>query len=316
VNDESATEEKNDSMKNDTIHVLKSTAPTILKNITCPYCGKELNDEILTKEHVIGRAFVPKGSLKNSWNLILNACSSCNNKKSDLEDDLSAITLSSRIWHNHGDENDEIISEAERKAKGSHSRRTKKPVAKSQEDFTINSSFGNVGISLQLIAPPQLDNNRLFALSLMQLMAFFYFITYDEKSRKGYFWVGSFIPVHIASANDWGNSIQMSFMNAVNDWKLRWHGIAAECFYKSIIKKHPQEDCWSWAIEFNKGYRAIGFFGDEKVANCVYQKFKVAKLGSIMDSEENTVCYVQENSLDELMDIMFKYNPENEHYEQ
>ena len=42
---------------------------------------------------MIGRRFVPKGKLNNQWNLIVRVCIKCNNKKSDLEDDISAISM-------------------------------------------------------------------------------------------------------------------------------------------------------------------------------------------------------------------------------
>src|SRR5438067_12808695 len=65
----------------------------VLKNETCVYCGSELTAGNCTKEHVIGRKFVPKGKLHEEWNLIVRACTSCNHTKSDLEDDISAISL-------------------------------------------------------------------------------------------------------------------------------------------------------------------------------------------------------------------------------
>jgi transcription elongation factor Elf1 len=285
---------------------LPANEPLILKNSTCPFCGEELNDKNSNKEHVIGRRFVPKCSLNQNWNLILNSCKNCNNKKSDLENDLSAITLYSGLWHDQGDETKEVISEAKRKANGSFSRRTKKPVAESQEEFKVKTTFGEANISFGFTSAPQLDNNRLFSLSLMQLMAFFYFITYDKKLRKGFCWKGAYMPVHVAQKNDWGNVIQTSFMNAVIDWKLRWHGITADCFYKSVIRKHPREDCWSWAIEFNKGYRAIGFLGNEDVAKEIYQSFEQPKKNTLVKSEKETVNYIKENRLGESVDIMFE----------
>lgn len=59
----------------------------------CPYRGAVLSDATRTKEHVIGRKFIPRGKLNGRWNLILNVRSACdNNTKSGLEDDISAIS--------------------------------------------------------------------------------------------------------------------------------------------------------------------------------------------------------------------------------
>src|SRR6266852_1995241 len=74
--------------------VLPNNKATKLANITCVYCGREeTSEQPLTDEHVVGRRFVPKGSFATGWALIARACEDCNNEKSDLEDDISAITL-------------------------------------------------------------------------------------------------------------------------------------------------------------------------------------------------------------------------------
>jgi hypothetical protein len=68
-------------------------SPEVLSNITCAYCGEDLSTETEDTEHVVGRRFVPKGSLDGAWNIILKACKRCNREKGDLEDDISAITM-------------------------------------------------------------------------------------------------------------------------------------------------------------------------------------------------------------------------------
>jgi hypothetical protein len=66
----------------------------VLRNINCAYCGRLFDAELpATKEHVIGRRFVPRGCFAGQWNLILNACGRCNGDKAELEDDISAITM-------------------------------------------------------------------------------------------------------------------------------------------------------------------------------------------------------------------------------
>ena len=109
----------------------------MLDNITCPYCGIELGDNNNTKEHVIGRRFIPKGSLDGYWNLIVRACPKCNSDKSLIEDDISAITLSGKLWFGSNGSDENIKQEAKRKAKNSTSRRTGEPVMHSQEELNI-----------------------------------------------------------------------------------------------------------------------------------------------------------------------------------
>jgi 5-methylcytosine-specific restriction endonuclease McrA len=104
-----------------------------LDNISCPYCGSLFSEKRTTVEHVIGRRFVPKATLNESWNLILRACSECNARKANLEDDISAITMAADISGRYAEEEAILRTEAERKGVKSLSRRTGKPVLASQE---------------------------------------------------------------------------------------------------------------------------------------------------------------------------------------
>ena len=124
---------------------LPHNQPTRIKNNRCAYCNAEFsNDGEPEKEHVIGRLFVAKGSHDGQWNLHVNSCHRCNQDKSSLENDISAISmiqtagLSEEIDVN-------LASEAERKGK-STSRRTGKPVSLGSEDSKIETQFGGATI--------------------------------------------------------------------------------------------------------------------------------------------------------------------------
>ena len=68
--------------------------PVLLRNTVCAYCVVQLTASNATKEHVVGRKFVPTGKLDKRWNLILRTCSPCNTRKSELEDDLQQFPCS------------------------------------------------------------------------------------------------------------------------------------------------------------------------------------------------------------------------------
>jgi len=101
---------------------LDGQTAAVLTNKTCPYCGTILSPENQTKEHVIGRRFVPRGSLNKHWNLIVRACTICNGIKSDLEDDLSAVTLHPDAFGRSPSPDPRVVDDAQRKAAGSISR--------------------------------------------------------------------------------------------------------------------------------------------------------------------------------------------------
>lgn len=110
---------------------LSHNQPTRLHNKRCAYCNAEFaRDNEPQKEHVIGRRFVPKGSHDRQWNLHLNSCNECNQRKSELENDISAITMISQF---SGKSEDELLlSEVSRKSR-TKSNRTGKPVSDSAE---------------------------------------------------------------------------------------------------------------------------------------------------------------------------------------
>lgn len=243
-----------------------------LNNVTCTYCGVKLTPKNDSKEHVVGRKFVPKGSFDSQWNLIVQACKCCNGIKSDLENDISAITLE-LCSHFHSDLPKYVIADSKRKSNKCFSRQTKKLVKNSYKTYRTHFPLARkIGLNLNHQAPPQLDEIRCFELARYHLMAFFYFITFNDETKKGGFWQEGYHPAFIAPYTDWGNVEQVSFMKSVCEWEPRWRGITANGFFKGIIKKHPSEKCWSWALEWNKSCRLVGFFGCRKTAEEVVEK--------------------------------------------
>ncbi len=242
-----------------------------LDNRTCAYCGTPLDSENQTKEHVVGRRFVPRGSLDGEWNLILRACRTCNRLKADLEDDISAISLAGREWFNRQGTDKSDLDEIRRKASGSKSRKTGKAVIDSQEDLTFELPFGPGNtFSFSTISPPQVEHQRVYELSRLQVSAFFYVITYDEATRIGGFLPEGFYPLSPAHRPDWGNQLHRAFMKSVANWHLRWVGITASANFKSIVRCHPDLPCWAWALEWNRNYRVIGFVGSQAVTAETY----------------------------------------------
>ncbi len=281
----------------------------MLDNITCPYCGVILNDDNDTKEHVIGRRFVPKGSLNGHWNLIVRACSRCNNTKSTLENDISAISLAGRCWFSDSCFDDSNFTEARRKASTSISRKTRKPVIHSQENIDFKVSFGSTAkFTFNLVSPPQIESERIHDLARMQLMAFFYFITYNKTTKRGGFWRDGFYPLPEANHADWGNIVHKSFMKAVESLEPRWLGNTADGFFKSIIRRHPSEECWSWALEWNKNYRLIGFFGAHDPVQELVSTFEQPKMTHYDTGNNTGVRFREEIKLSEGEDCLFEWS--------
>lgn len=281
-----------------------------LDNTNCPYCGARLTPKTAKKEHVIGRRFVPRGALKRSWNLILWSCDACNGDKSDLEDDISAISL----YHagvaslmTRQERGEELMTEARRKSAQSFSRRTKKVVADSTESFQGGGTVvPGVEVSFKLLAPPQVDDERVMRLAQFQLMGFFYLLTYDPSARTGYYWPGGFFPVAVTSVRDWGNPVQKWFMGLVFTWRSRVIGTLAEGYYKVVIRQHPSEVLWSWAVEWNTAIRAVGFFGNEQAARALIEQKPAMPVHVVSQQGDHFLRMRLETPLMDSDDLLFR----------
>jgi hypothetical protein len=247
----------------DVLKNLPNSKATRLDNITCVYCGSTDNaDNPHTDEHVVGRRFVPKGSFVKGWSLIVRSCQQCNNEKSDLEDDISAITLQPELGGSH--ESADLAAQAQRKAAGSFSRRTKKLVQDSHVEDTIEGTLmSSVKVSFKFIGPPQLVPERARRLAWMHLQAFFYLITYNAEQRTGGFIPGDIGFAMEASRSDWGNPTLRGFAELTKTWPPRVIGTGADGFFKIAIRREPAGSLlWSFALEWNAKYRIVGFFGE------------------------------------------------------
>lgn len=283
-------------------------SPILLNNVTCPYCGSRFGkgEVVRTREHVIGRNFVPRGKLDRQWNLILWACKRCNGHKADLENDLSAISMQPDAGGKHANSDLTLMSEAARKAEKSFSRLTGKPVKASHEKLTFKVPFApGVAFEFNFTAAPQADSQGVYDLARLQLMGFFYWITFDRSTQKGSFWLAGFFPVFDTVRSDWGNAIMRAFMDAVVGWEPRVLAIGADEFFKIAIRRYPVAECWSWALEWNKKHRVIGFFGDRAAAENIARGFPRLKVQSIAEGPDSFVQYHVETALPDEEDRLF-----------
>lgn len=285
-------------MLNPTLDQLPASLPILLDNRTCVYCGIPLDTVITTKEHVIGRRFVPKGQLDGQWNLIVYACARCNSRKADLEDDISAISMQPDAWGRYAEPAGELPLEGMRKAQNSISRKTGKSVKDSSEKLKVEASVSNgIKISANFASPPQLDSDRVFELARLQMTAFFYLITYDVSSRIGKFWPGAFYPVLEAIRSDWGNPVHRTFMDTVVSWEPRFLADGANGFFRIAMRRHPTAAFWSWALEWNRKYRIVGFFGEREPAEAMASTLPHLKPTMIAQGPNSYVGYRKETPI-------------------
>lgn len=293
------------------IKELRPDSPALLDNVTCWHCGRHFDEPgvVRTRDHVIARKFVPKGKLDRQWNLIGGASHECNGRKGELEDDLSAISMQPDARGRYADNDDALKAEAARKGINSASRRTGKPVMESAEKLVLTGPFApGVGFEFTATSAPQASPERVYELARMQLMAFFYFLTFNESTGRGGFWRGGYFPIYDTVRSDWGNALMRGFTDAVVGWEPRLLAIGADGFFKVAIRRHPEAECWSWALEWNKKHRVIGFFGDQAAAEAVAKGLPRIRLQTIMEGPVSFVRYHQETALPESDDKLFYWS--------
>lgn len=281
--------------------------PVRLKNRTCPYCGVDFSTGVKTNvEHVLGKKFVPKGVLGAQWNLIFISCVKCNHDKSQLEDDISVITLMSGRSHSDAETSALVASEVARRAEKSGSRATGQSVAKSQANVDLEiSPAAGASLNINFIGPPQIDDDRVFRLAEFHYRALCYFISYREDERKGYS-PGQIRHVGRFLHSDWGNPRARWFMTLQKDWEHRFCGNLADGFFRASIKASPNSKAWALAVEWNHSVRVLALAGDDIALDSICSTIPELHGNFLKNADGNIVRIAKHVPLAESDDLMFQ----------
>lgn len=249
---------------------------------------------------------MPKGKLKGQWNLIANACSECNARKSNLEDDIAAITLMPDALGRFPHDDAVARAEAERRAAKSFSRRTRKTVLHSSETLDFHVTLGpSATAKFDFVSPPQFEIARGFELARMHLAAFFYMLCYDRQAKQGGWWPHGFHPFECYSWQDWGNSVLDGFTLAVQGWDCRLYVLTADAFFKAVIRRHPSAECWAWALEWNRSVRLVGFFGSREPAKTIVDSIPEHDMHTLQGDVTGGIRYRIETAIAPDRDTLF-----------
>lgn len=287
---------------------LSPTRRIVKRNAICPYCHRTFGPDLpAEEEHVIGRRFVPKGTLAGQWNLVLRACGECNDAKADLESDISAITMQPDARAQHGCDDPLLIAEAQRKSRVTNPR-TGRFVSEGEEAPKVTFKAPGLTMTFDFVQPAQPDHRRLYLMAQMQLVGFFFWLTYDEEAQRGHYWVGDFEPVVTARQEDWGHPHLRWIEEVSRAWEWRLHGITADGFFKVWIKRRPGDPpMWAWALEWNRTYRLAGFFGDRVALDDVLSGRPDHGMTTLHESAEQRVRMRREVPLAEEDDTLFAW---------
>lgn len=232
-------------------------------NRYCLYCGRDVWDLSLSseKEHLIGREFVPTGTLdEDAFNLIFRACRDCNQRKGKLERHASTVTLFISPGRAESPAVDEL---ARRKAqKDYHPHKAGMAVGDAHEHFTVPLNLGPLAGSAELVGPPQLDRHVAIELASYHVQGFFSLITsLDPRSPGG----TRLLPVRdvccwdFSHVRDWGNPRDLEVVKRVQGWKTLGVVSTAKGYFQAEFRRdESRTQQWFWALEWNKSTRLIG----------------------------------------------------------
>jgi hypothetical protein len=255
---------------------------------------------------VIGRKFVPKSTLENQWNLILSACRDCNNRKSGLEDDISAITMQPDVTGKHFGSHPQLDLDSAHKRKRTHSRYTGKLVGDSQPTLQIKYELGpDIALTFHMTGQAQIAEERAFELAMRHFQGFFFFITYNHDENRGWWWKGKYAQILAVSKTDWGNPLALTFMEKTRDWDYRVLAITADEHFKLAIRKHPTDDIWSLAVEWNENYRVLAACGDEAPLKAFLSTLPRLEMQTLFQSADSGLAVRTEKTLSPEDDTLF-----------
>lgn len=96
-------------------------------------------------------------------------------------------------------------------------------------------------------------------------------------------------------------------MAAVVDWEPRLLVSTAKDHFAAAIRKHPDAACWSWAVEWNKSDRLVGFFGELAPAKQLADPFPRLNVTSVAEAGKSWFGFRSEVPLDEDDDLLFHW---------
>lgn len=238
-------------------------------NQQCLYCGVLVGTGATVpsdREHLIGRNFVPPGTIgSNEFNFLFRSCVNCNRQKSDAERHISSVTLvnsPARFMDQHVD------NIAKRKAVADfHPDKKGIPIGKATEHETLQFNHGFGSFKFELTSGPQANGDLVKLLALKQVQALFSLVTtenYAVPTNVRLLPIRHFRYFGYFTSEDWGNSHLHEITQRVRHWPCPANIVAAQGYFKAVLKSCGELG-WFWAFEWNKYLRVVGAIGREEI---------------------------------------------------
>lgn len=276
-------------------------------NHWCLFCGEFVGPESKVssnKEHLIGRDFVPKGSMNGTnFNFIFRACEKCNGVKSNVERHVSSVTLFNSPERSEDERiNDIALNKAE---KDFHPDNPGKTVVESFGQYEVK--YGDF-MKFKFTSPPQLNREYVKLLSCYHVQGIFSLLTtMDPKVQKksGLLPPNQIFYFNAYNVQDWGNPQLLEIAERTKDWPCYCNINTANGFWKIVFKRSSENEGWFWALEWNQYLRAIGGIALPDYNQKIFQKLPELNWKHIQNQDGTSSRTRKEIPLEDEKDELF-----------
>jgi len=209
-------------------------------NQYCLYCGGFVgagspveSDE----ENLVGRRFVPVGSMNNAFNFSFRACRSCNARKASLERHISSITLLNSPAV-HVDVN--ARRAAERKAVGDTHPETGIKMGEAIERQNVEFNIGLATFNFGMSGPSPAAKDFVPLLASYHIQALFALVTTPENLFTGDLRLLPIDQFHVFGSyphSDWGNPQLVAIIGRAANWPCRVAIHTAGGFFRACLRQ-------------------------------------------------------------------------------
>jgi len=102
-----------------------------------------------------------------------------------------------------------------------------------------------------------------------------------------------------------GNALFQGFAEHVLPWEPRIIGAGARDYFRIAVRRHPDADLWSWALEWNANLRLVGFFGDRAAAQQSADEIPVLDVKTVRSSPDGGFAFRADVPLADEEDCLF-----------
>ncbi len=229
-------------------------------NQHCLYCGRYVGAGSTVEsdeEHLVGRNFVPRGSMDNAFNFSFRTCRPCNAEKARLEGHVSSVTL---LPSPSVPVDEKARRAAERKAARDTHPETGKKMGEAIERQSVGFKFGPATLSFGMTGRSPAAKDFVPLLASFHIQALFSLITKARNDACGEIPILPLNQFHVFDSyphTDWGNPQLVEITQRAAGWPCRFVTRSGDGHFLACLRRNEKHG-WFWALEWNKSLRIIG----------------------------------------------------------